>query len=39
LEIAELEGVAGGTVTGSANKNKALGFDKNASQQIFMGGQ
>ena len=43
LELAQLEGVArGGVVSGSANKNAALGFGKNKptdSQQVFTAAQ
>jgi hypothetical protein len=41
LEIAELEGVSGGNVVsgGAKNKNAALGFGSNASQQVFTAAQ
>jgi len=41
LEIAELENVSGGSVSGGANKNAALGHGKDSkdTQQIFIGAQ
>jgi hypothetical protein len=42
LEIAELENVSGGFVSGGANKNAALGHgskDSKDSQQVFIAGQ